>query len=213
MKRYSAEERQEAVCLSEEIGIKAASARLGIKYGTLSDWKSKEKKYGNPAYYTPRKRPEPQRNDDEEIAILISEAVKQGLERNYSLFDVGDCTVTPAAMQTTRKRLRAFPDVCLRAQEAEGAEAAVLAFEIKTIKDALTGISNDPYYQIVPDLYFHGLTNRKISLHSNYDMATIWYNERRLLGELAFWIYGVAAWYRNPLIASDALSHPMLLTE
>jgi|LSQX01.3.fsa_nt_gb transposase-like protein len=214
MKRYSAEERQVAIRLSNEIGTKAASARLGINYGTLSTWRSKEKNYGDPAYSEPRKRPESQareRTANEEISILIEEAVKQGLERDYSLFDTGDSTVTPAAMQATRNRLRAFPDVCLRAQGAEGTEAAVLAFEIRTIKDALTGISDDPYYQIVPDLYFHGLTNRQVSLLADCDMSSIWWNERRLLGELAFWIYGVAAWWRNPLIAPDTLLHSMLL--
>ncbi len=213
MKRCSAEERQAAIRLSNEIGTKAASARLGINYGTLSTWRSNEKKYGDPAYSKPRKRPEPSRSIDEEIDILIEEAVKQGLERDYSLFNTGDSTVTPAAMQATRNRLRAFPDVCLRAQEAEGAEVAVLAFEIRTIKDALTGISDDPYYQIVPDLYFHGLTNRQVSLLADCDMSSIWWNERRLLGELAFWIYGVAAWWRNPPIAPDTLLHSMLLAK
>ena len=41
MKQYSKEFREQALELSDEIGLKKASERLGVVYGTLSDWRKK----------------------------------------------------------------------------------------------------------------------------------------------------------------------------
>ena len=39
--RYSKELKEEALKLSDEIGLKKAAQQLGIQYYTLSDWRSK----------------------------------------------------------------------------------------------------------------------------------------------------------------------------
>ena len=39
--KYSKEFKEEALKLSDEIGLKKASQQLGIQYYTLSDWRSK----------------------------------------------------------------------------------------------------------------------------------------------------------------------------
>ena len=39
--RYSKEFKDEALKLSDEIGVKKAAQQLGIQYYTLSDWRSK----------------------------------------------------------------------------------------------------------------------------------------------------------------------------
>ena len=39
--KYSKEFKEEAIKLSDEIGLKKAAAQLGIQYYTLSDWRSK----------------------------------------------------------------------------------------------------------------------------------------------------------------------------
>ena len=41
MKQYSKEFREQALELSDEIGLKKASEQLGVVYGTLSDWRKK----------------------------------------------------------------------------------------------------------------------------------------------------------------------------
>ena len=43
MKAYSKEFREEALKLSDEIGVKNAAAQLGLAYYTLADWRSKRK--------------------------------------------------------------------------------------------------------------------------------------------------------------------------
>ena len=43
MKTYSKEFREEAVRLSDEIGVKKAAAQLGIPYYTLAEWRQKRK--------------------------------------------------------------------------------------------------------------------------------------------------------------------------
>ena len=39
MKRYDKDFREQALKLSDEVGIKKASEQLGIVYGTLADWR------------------------------------------------------------------------------------------------------------------------------------------------------------------------------
>lgn len=43
MTRYSKEFKDEALKLSDEIGVKKAAAQLGIKYYTIADWRSDRK--------------------------------------------------------------------------------------------------------------------------------------------------------------------------
>ena len=38
---YSKEFKEEALKLSDEIGVKKAATQLGLKYYTLADWRSK----------------------------------------------------------------------------------------------------------------------------------------------------------------------------
>ena len=44
---YSKEFKEEALKLSDEIGLKKAAAQLGIKYYTFADWRSKRKEQLN----------------------------------------------------------------------------------------------------------------------------------------------------------------------
>lgn len=44
---YDKSFKDEAVKLSDEIGVKAAASQLGIPYYTLSGWRNNRKKYGN----------------------------------------------------------------------------------------------------------------------------------------------------------------------
>lgn len=43
MTRYSKEFKDEALKLSDEIGVKKAAEQLGIKYYTIADWRSSRK--------------------------------------------------------------------------------------------------------------------------------------------------------------------------
>lgn len=43
MQRYSKEFKAEALKLSDEIGIKKASAQLGVHYNTIADWRKLRK--------------------------------------------------------------------------------------------------------------------------------------------------------------------------
>lgn len=43
MKKYSKEFKEEALKLSDEIGVKKAALQLGIQYYTISDWRKKRK--------------------------------------------------------------------------------------------------------------------------------------------------------------------------
>lgn len=44
MTQYSKEFKEQALKLSDEIGLKKAAEQLGIKYGTLADWRKIRKR-------------------------------------------------------------------------------------------------------------------------------------------------------------------------
>lgn len=50
MRKYDKEFKEEAVKLSDEVGIKQAEAQLGVAYYTLSEWRQKRKAYGDHAF-------------------------------------------------------------------------------------------------------------------------------------------------------------------
>lgn len=45
MQKYDKEFKEEAVKLSDEVGIKQAAAQIGVAYYTLSEWRQKRKVY------------------------------------------------------------------------------------------------------------------------------------------------------------------------
>jgi transposase len=61
MKRYDKEFREQALKLSDELGVKKAAEQLGIVYGTLADWR---KQRGRST------KKEGTNNPDDEIARL-----------------------------------------------------------------------------------------------------------------------------------------------
>lgn len=50
MTTYEKSFKEEAVKLSDEIGVKKAAAQLGIPYYTLSNWRYKQRSYGELAH-------------------------------------------------------------------------------------------------------------------------------------------------------------------
>ena len=55
---------------------------------------------------------------------------------------------------------------------------------IRFIDDALTGISSDPYYQIIPMKYFDGKTHAEIAEYFNVQPAAISKQRKRLINRL-----------------------------
>lgn len=47
MRKYDKEFKEEAVKLTDEVGIKQAAAQRGVAYYTLSEWRQKRKAYGD----------------------------------------------------------------------------------------------------------------------------------------------------------------------
>jgi len=47
MKRYDKAFREQALKLSDEVGLKKASEQLGIVYGTLADWRKQRARNGS----------------------------------------------------------------------------------------------------------------------------------------------------------------------
>lgn len=48
--KYKKEFKEEAVKLSDDVGVKAAADQFGISYSTLCRWRSKRKQYGKHAF-------------------------------------------------------------------------------------------------------------------------------------------------------------------
>ena len=76
MTRYSKEFREQALRLSDEIGVKKASEQLGVLYGTLADWRKNKKRKEQP---TPVSDTSP-----------LSEREKQMLKENKELKEANE---------------------------------------------------------------------------------------------------------------------------
>lgn len=63
MKKYNKEFREQALRLSDEVGIKKASEQLGVVYGTLADWRKQRVRNSN-------YKKEVANNPDDEISKL-----------------------------------------------------------------------------------------------------------------------------------------------
>lgn len=48
--RYDKQFKEEAVRLSDEIGVRRAAEQLGLSYNTLVDWRGKRRQHGNEAF-------------------------------------------------------------------------------------------------------------------------------------------------------------------
>ncbi len=66
MKRYDKEFREQALKLSDEVGIKKASEQLGVVYGTLADWRKQRARNSS-------NKKEGANNPDDEIMRLKKE--------------------------------------------------------------------------------------------------------------------------------------------
>lgn len=50
MRKYDKEFKEEAVKLSDEVGVKQAAGQLGIPYYSLAEWRQKRKAFGEYAF-------------------------------------------------------------------------------------------------------------------------------------------------------------------
>jgi len=75
--------KEEAVRLSDEIGVRKASEQLGIPYYTLADWRSNRKRHGVQAYVGSGRRRLPE--DPKEKRILELEKENQELRRSNEI--------------------------------------------------------------------------------------------------------------------------------
>lgn len=70
MKHYSKEFKEQALKLSDEIGLRKAVDQLGIKYGTLADWRKTRN----------RKNNAPEESDTSPLSDRERKLIKENLE-------------------------------------------------------------------------------------------------------------------------------------
>ncbi len=73
------------------------------------------------------------------------------------------------------------------------AEIARNEYEADTIKEALDDISDDPYYYVLEQRYFHDKTDEEIAKMFKVDRSTVWRNRARLVEKLAVRFFGSVA--------------------
>ena len=79
--RYDKAFKEEALRLSDDIGIKEASAQLGIPYNTLAGWRKSRKAYGQYSFVGSGNKHKPQSESDRRISELkrANEILKEAL--------------------------------------------------------------------------------------------------------------------------------------
>ena len=80
MTTYEKSFKEEAVRLSDEIGVRKAAEQLGVPYYTLADWRAKRKLHGTQAYVGSGHRRMP--DDPKERRILELEKEITELRRS-----------------------------------------------------------------------------------------------------------------------------------
>ena len=73
MATYEKSFKEEAIKLSDEIGVKKAAAQLGIPYYTLADWRHKRHNYGELAHVGSGHKREPLDEKERQIRQLEKE--------------------------------------------------------------------------------------------------------------------------------------------
>ena len=73
MATYEKSFKEEAIKLSDEIGVKKAAGQLGIPYYTLADWRYKQRNYGDRAHVGSGHKREPGDEKDQRIRQLEKE--------------------------------------------------------------------------------------------------------------------------------------------
>jgi transposase len=73
MKKYSKEFREEALKLSDEIGVKKAASQLGLQYYTLAEWRKNRK--------AAQKMPDPATDAEQRARIRELERKNRELEQ------------------------------------------------------------------------------------------------------------------------------------
>ena len=74
--RYDKAFKEEALRLSDDIGIKEASAQLGIPYNTLAGWRKSRKAYGQYSFVGSGNKHKPQSESDQRISELEKEVAE-----------------------------------------------------------------------------------------------------------------------------------------
>lgn len=89
MQKYDNNFKEEAVKLSDEIGLAPAANKLGIPYQTLSEWRKKRSRYGERAHVgSGTRRQEKSREEELEEEIKELKKANEILQEALSFFVV-----------------------------------------------------------------------------------------------------------------------------
>ena len=77
MRKYDKEFKEEAVKLSDEVGVKQAASQLGIPYYSLAEWRQKRKTFGDHAFVGSGIRRDAPLSENERRLMKMRNSVKQ----------------------------------------------------------------------------------------------------------------------------------------
>ena len=113
---------------------------------------------------------------------LINQAVKQTvaeLKRNGLIKEN-----RLNSFQKTEKILYLYPQMRQNVFKYDFDGLKITAEFVDLIDEALSGISHDPYYEIIPMKYFSGFTHEQIAEHFDVQPAAISKQRKRLINQL-----------------------------
>lgn len=131
---------------------------------------------------------------------IIARCIRETQEANKAVNPLLYCSISPELVRSVEARLYALPELCERVETAAGIEAVLLNLEISRLKAALSSISNDPYYPLIPAKYFSRATDKTAAVLASCDKSTLWRNRKRLLEALALRLYGVSVWSKTSIL-------------
>jgi DNA-directed RNA polymerase specialized sigma subunit len=120
--------------------------------------------------------------------------VENDKEKLIELQTNGSPMRSKSVVRFDRSGSRLKPDEILDAliQDVR-AKIAANEHEIETVEKALSVIDKDPYYKIIPCLYFHGMNFEDTGEEVACDRSTVFRHWTRLVQRIAVFLYGVDA--------------------
>ena len=125
---------------------------------------------------------------------VLRAKVENDKEKLIELQTHGSPTRSKSIVRLDRSGSRILPEEKLDALIRDiTASIAANEYEIETVEKALSIVEKDPYYEIIPCIYFGGMSAEDTCGEVHCERSTVFRQRTRLVQRVAVYLYGVDA--------------------
>ena len=125
---------------------------------------------------------------------ILRQRLEDNRERLAELEEYGPRGRSKSITRFQKSGVRLSPDEIYDAIHADMvATIDADEYEIADMERALAVVADDEYYQTVTGRYFEKLPDEQVAELIPCDTSTVWRNRKRLVQQIAVWLYGADA--------------------